>query len=394
MKKEMTSRQRMLAALNHEEVDYVPCSFMMYKGLFSKCKSYLDFIRQELALGLDTYVQIPPRPPNLISDSYNLHGLPVNYHPTVEIKEWKEEVKGERWPILIKEYSTPAGILRAEVYQDDDWPFGDHVPFLNDFVDTRSRKFIVENENDLKALKYLLVPSTEEEIQTFRDESNPVLDFAHEHDLLVAGGWGVGADLISWVFGLENMIYASYDQPDLLLRMLGIIEEWNRHRMKVVIDAGIDLYIKRAWYENCDFWSPSSWKKYIYPILKEDIKYAHSRGIKFGYLITANTMPLLDMVLDIGVDVLIGVDPMKWDLEATKQKLKGKICLWGGINGHLTIEQGSSEQIKHEFKNSMDILAPGGGFILSPVDNVREDTALSQENVQSLIDMWKLKIKN
>jgi hypothetical protein len=37
----------------------------------------------------------------------------------------------------------------------------------------------------------------------------------------------------------------------------------------------------------------------------------------------------------------------------------------------------------------MEILAPGGGFILSPVDNVREDTPRSRENVSAMIKAWQ-----
>jgi len=35
------------------------------------------------------------------------------------------------------------------------------------------------------------------------------------------------------------------------------------------------------------------------------------------------------------------------------------------------------------------MLAPAGGAILSPVDNVREDTPISRHNVQALIDEWR-----
>ena len=171
----MTSRQRLLAALRCQPVDYVPCSFMLFKGLWNKSGTYLDFIQKQLDLGLDAFVQIPPRQPGKSSDSYNLHGLPVHYSPEVTVREWKETILNERWPILIKEYQTPAGTLRAEVNQDPEWPYGDHLPFLDDYVETRARKFIIEGRDDLEALQYLLVPPSPEDITTFKAEifSNP-----------------------------------------------------------------------------------------------------------------------------------------------------------------------------------------------------------------------------
>ena len=71
----MTSRQRMLAALSGQKPDYVPCSFMLFKGLWNKSATYLDFIQKQLDLGLDPFVQIPPRTPGQVSDCYNRAGI-------------------------------------------------------------------------------------------------------------------------------------------------------------------------------------------------------------------------------------------------------------------------------------------------------------------------------
>ena len=172
MKNSMTSRQRMLAAIDCNEVDHVPCSFMLFKGLLASSHSYFEFIQRQLALGVDVFVQIPPRSPKPVSDSYNLHGLPVSYHPSVKIREWKEQQTGDKWPVMFKVYETPVGNLQAEVYQDDEWPYGDHVPFLDDYIESRSRKFLIDNLNDLEPLRYLLVPPSSAEVAEFHSVSS------------------------------------------------------------------------------------------------------------------------------------------------------------------------------------------------------------------------------
>jgi len=385
----MSSRQRMLAALSCQYPDHVPCSFMLYNALKERCSSYIEFIERQLAMGLDTVVQLPPRPRGVTNDYYNLHGLPVTYDPRVMVKEWVEEPSGAANRLMIKEYHTPAGVLRTEVNQTSDWRLGDHVPFLDDYLIPRSLKFLVTAAADLPALRYLLVPPTQAEIAAFHLESQPALDLARQHDLLVSGGWGVGADLVGWIYGLEQMAFAVYDAPEMLSEMLAIIATWNRQRMQVVLEAGVDLYIKRSWYENLDFWTPRTWRKFIYPILAEDVALAHQHGVKFGYIITSSCMALLPLFAELGIDVLIGVDPMQWDLAETNHKLGGKVALWGGMNGHLTVEQGVPEQVRAGVELAMRELAPGGGFILSPVDNVREDTPTAQANVAVLIDEWR-----
>jgi hypothetical protein len=383
-----SSRQRMLAALNGQP-GRVPCSFMLYNGLKSTCHSYLEFLQKQLDLGLDTCVELPLRPPVVVNDYYNLHGLPVSYHPAVEVREWKEQAAGEALPILVKEYHTPAGMLRAEVRQTADWRWGDHVPFLDDFIIPRAQKFLVETDTDLDALQYLLVAPAPQEVTAFQHESQPLLDFAHAHDLLVSGGWGVGVDLAGWIFGLENMVYAIHDRPAFVHRLLEMIAAWNRRRMEVVLKAGIDLFIKRAWYENCDFWSPSKFRQFIAPILESDAALAHSRGVKFGYIITSNCMPLLADIRAAGVDCILGVDPHCWDLQAARERTGGQVTLWGGVNGHLTVEHGSPQEVRGEVRRALEALAPNGRFILSPVDNVREDSETSRRNVNALIDEWQ-----
>jgi len=384
----MSSRERMLAALACAESDHAPCSFMMYGALKSLSRDYEDFIDRQVSMGLDAFVELPPRPPIVVSDHYNLHGLPVNFDRGVKVEEWVEHIPEEEAPILVKEYRTPAGTLRAEVRQTPDWRWGEHVPFLDDYVIPRSRKFLVTEESDMQSLGYLLVPPTTEETTAFAREVGSTLAIARKHDLLVTGGWGVGADLIGWVCGLQNMMYMVYDQPEFLRHLLDLIGSWNRKRMELVLQAGVDLYIKRAWYENLDFWTPSTWREFLYPILKADVEAAHDRGAKFGYLITSNCMGLLESIADAGVDVVIGVDPHAWDLQGAKNTLRGRVCLWGGVNGHLTVESSLPDDVRAEVRESLAVLGEGGGFILSPVDNVREDTPRSRENVKALVNEW------
>jgi hypothetical protein len=385
----MSSRQRLLAALSCEQTNAIPCAFMLFNGLKDESCDYLDFIQRQLDLGLDAYVEIPPRPKVVKNDHYNLHGLPVSYHPDVRIKEWKETQDDQPYPMLIKEYHTPAGVLRAEIRQDDEWRWGDHVPFLDDYLVGRSKKFIVDGPAELNALRYLLVPPTQEEIANFKADSSPVLEFARKNDLLVVGGWGVGADLTGWVYGLQRLPYAVFDQPEFIAELLDIIARWNRTRTEILLQAGIDLLFKRAWYENCDNFTPRHFRQLIKPILAADVAQAHQYGAKFGYVITSNCMPLLDDIRETGVDVIIGADPAQWNLEAAHQKLAGRVCVWGGVNGHLTVEMGKPEDVRAEVQKAMEIFSPGGGFILSPVDNVREYTPTARTNVAALISAWK-----
>lgn len=392
MAKEFSSRERMMAAIECREPDYVPLCFMIFSVLKSRCRDQYEFVEQQLELGLDAVVELPAAPPHKDSYHSDLHGLPVRFDPRVRVREWREDRVDEKHPLLHKEYVTPSGTLRTVVSKAEDWPYGDRVPLFDDYLIPRSRKFLVTDRTDLEHLKYLLTSPSKQESSEFIQTSRLAKEFAHSRGLLVTGGWGVGIEAACWMCGIEDLILAAVYDPGFVEEMAQLIARWNQERMQVILDAGVDLFIRRGWYESADFWPPDLYRRFILPSLQKEVQMAHDAGAKFGYIMTTGTMPLLDMLLESGIDVLIGVDPVQGrgtDLPELKRKLSGKICMWGGVNGFVTVEMGSKEEIESAVETAINILAPGGGFILSPVDNIRDTSEEVWKNVQVMIEAWK-----
>ncbi len=383
----------MLSALDHEEADHVPLCFMIYAALRGRCRDDHEFVERQLEMGLDATVALQLPSSESPPQHRDLPGLPVRFHPDVEVSEWREERPGERYPLVLhKEYHTPAGVLTTVVNRTEDWPYGDHVPFLDDYLCPRSRKFLIDGPGDLEALRYLLVPPTAKDVVAFREKSEDDRKFAASHDLLVTGGRGVGLDASAWLCGFRGVALAAVRQPEFLDELAEILHEWNRQRMKVFLDAGVDLFIRRGWYEGTDFWSPALYRRFILPHVRDEIEMAHEAGARFGYIMTSGSMPLLEMLADAGLDVLIGVDPVQGrgtDLALMKRKLAGKVCLWGGVNGFITVETGSKDQITDAVTRAVKVLGPSGGFILSPVDNIRENSPRARKGVMAMIGAWK-----
>ncbi len=391
--KKYSSRERMLAALQNKETNYIPCSFMLFSALADRCKDRFEFTERQLGLGLDPRVELPE--------------LPLRLHPEVRVREWKEKLKSECF--LHKEYQTPSGKLISVVRKTEDWPFGNSVPLFSDYLAPRSRKFLVEREEDLEALRYLFNEPTADDISAFREQAKKLKGFAADKRLLVSGGWTylgsekgmdkdagtMGADALMWLCGMEEALLLATDEPETVKRLLQTISEWNMRRMEVYLEQGIDLLIRRAWYESTDFWSPSLYRQFVFPLLKKEIELAHQAGAKFGYMMTSGVMPLLDAFLELGIDVLIGVDPVQGkgtDLKLLKERVNGKMCLWGGVNGSLTIERGKEEEVQDAVEKSISLLG-NKGFILSPVDNVTDNSARTWNNIRIMIKTWKRKLE-
>ena len=387
----LTPRERLVKTINHQEADHIPCCFMSFAIM--RQRQHDDWYAVALAekeLGLDPMLFIPSAPRAMRRDHPDLRGLPVRFHPEVKVRQWHTQVPGD-YDLLHKEYTTPAGVLSTFIKVTEDWPHGDHLPFVDDYQIPRSTKPLINTPEDLDALSFLMQPPQEADIAAYLQEAQKAHHFAQSEGVLLAGGWGVGMDMANWLCGMESLMAMTMEQPEFVEEVLERIHTWNKQRMRVVLQGGVDLYIRRAWYEGCDFVTPRFYRRAILPRLKAEVDLAHERNVKFGYICSSGTKPMLDFYLEAGIDVLIGIDPIQGthtDMSLMKQKLGERVCLWGGVSGAVTVEQGSASDVRAAVRHAIQVLGPSG-FILSPVDNLTVDQPLTWGNINVLIDEWR-----
>jgi hypothetical protein len=352
--------------------------------------NWFKVAESELSMGLDSMLFIPMAPRSQRKDHPDLRGLPVRFHPQVKIKEWRED-NSSGSGVLYKEYSTPAGKLTTRVNLSEDWPHGDHIPFIDDYQIPRVIKPLVTCRQDLEALAFLLMPPQDDDIIQFNYEAAAAHAFSSGHGILLVGGWGVGMDMANWLCGIENLMVLSVDQLDFVTDLFEMIYQWNLKRMEVVLSAPVDLYFRRAWYEGRDFVLPKFYQQVILPRLAAEVNLAHEHGVKFGYICTSGTRPMVDYYLQAKIDVLVGVDPVQdphANLPNLHSRLGGKVSLWGGVSAAVTVEMGSETDVRQAVRQAIHDLGPDG-FILSPVDNLTVDEPRCWQNIKYFIDEWQ-----
>jgi hypothetical protein len=57
------------------------------------------------------------------------------------------------------------------------------------------------------------------------------------------------------------------------------------------------------------------------------------------------------------------------------------------MNSAVTLGSGRRQDVENAVRNAIEILAPGGGFVLAPIDQLFEDTRW--ENVLTMIETWR-----
>jgi len=381
----------MLAAIRGEAPDYVPLSFMLFAALRAERQDWFGHVEAQIELGLDAVANMLGFVPTAPTGHVDAPGIPVNFPADVSVRQWKEAPAGARYPVLHKEYETPRGTLSVAVNQTDDWKKGDDVPLLDDFLVPRCTKYLVTGEQDLPALRYLLGEPQPDDVQKCRELWQKGKRFAQEKGILLANGWGVGGDALGWLCGLENAVMLAVDAPEFLDALMDVISEWNRRRMELMLEVGLDLFVHRAWYEGTSYWSPALFRRFMLPRIEREVELAHEAGAYYSYVLTVGGLQFADLLLEAGVDVLIGVDPVQdhgMDMTALKATLGADVCLWGGMNGFVTVERGTPQQVRAAVRTAVETLGPAG-FILSPVDNVTAGSDAVWQNVLALIDEWK-----
>jgi hypothetical protein len=391
MKPEMTSRERMLCTMDYKEVDYTPCSFMLFYNLTNKVMDPKEIAEAELKMGLDATV--------------NVGNLRNSFHPDTKYSEWTDKIDGVNY--FNRKLETPKGPLTQRIVQINDWPNEKFFPMFDDYIVPRAKEVFLKPEKDLDKLQYLLGPASKENIDNLRESAKEAKKIADKYSILqVAGELSrniftsgyysliMGADAISWLSGFVDVMILSLTKPEIIKEYVDFISEWNMKQIEIYLDiTDVDLIARRAWYETTEFWTPDAYRDIIAPTIKREADLVHRAGKKYGYMITSAFLPIIDHILDTGIDVLIGFDPVEGkgtSMDVVKEKfLNKKKTIWGGVSGAVTLENGTLKETEKAAMDAIKVLGKQGGFILSPVDNVREETSVVWANTNKFIDTWK-----
>jgi uroporphyrinogen decarboxylase len=294
---------------------------------------------------------------------------------------------------MVKEYETPAGTLRQEVYRTDEkagpWPVPQEARLFDDYNVPRFRRALVESEADLAPLRYLLQPPEGEALAAFREEARRVRAGCDRLGVLLAVWGPVGTDAAVWLGGLPNLIYLALDQPGVFAELLDLIHARDQRLVEILLDSPVELIVRRGWYDHGDFWSPALYEKYMAPRLQELTNMVHQGGRLMAYTMSTAMGPFLDTLARIGYDLHYHVDPVqgKADLRQVKATLGRRTALAGGMNSAVTLERGSDAEIRRAVQQAVEILAPGGRFLLEPVDGLFPTTPW--HSVEVLIEAWR-----
>ncbi len=385
----MTSRQRLLAAMDHQSVDHTPLLLRFWSlggpedNIPFNWRDEVQRVQATLALGLDDTLLL--QPPLGYTEEYHPEGLPGVSSRVERLPPGAAEGQ----PRLRKVFRSPAGELATTVRQTNDWPHGEDVHLFDDYNLSRLVEPLVKSQADLPRLRGLLANPAPEQVDEWRLHAAQLKAEAGRLGVVLDGGWCALGDAAMWLCGMERILYGQMDDPDFIAGLLDVLLEWELGRIDLLLAAGVDEVVHMAWYESTDFWTPRAYRRLLRPRLEQIIRRVHARGARFRYIMTKSWKPYREDFLEMGIDCLTGVDPVQdqLDLQEVKRQVGGQVCLMGGLNSAVMLDQWDEPRIRQAVQQALEIMAPGSGFILYPVDAIFNNQPW--EKVLYTIQCWK-----
>lgn len=343
--KKMTSRERMLTALNRGVPDRLPVTIHQWQPYhLSKYMGGASEIQAFQQVGLDAAITI-----------WDANDAKTT--PQWQVETRKTALPEGNWRI---DYTihTPEGILTQ---QDES---NDKTTWTVDFL-------IKEPEDMLLVKKYLPVPKLNKEfVQQCKKELGSAgilrgLVFGEQ-----AGPWQHAACL----FGVERLIMMTFDDPGWVHELLESLTEKKLQFIEQSLDgADFDLIEMGGGAASSTVISPKIFRNFCLPYDRQLHDALHRIGHKVVYHTCGGMMPILELIVENGCDASETLSPSGVGGDANPEEIKrrigSKVCLIGGMDQVNILTSGNPEQIRAEVQRLFAALGPGGGYMLSASDH-------------------------
>lgn len=208
-------------------------------------------------------------------------------------------------------------------------------------------------------------------------------------DAFIAGhASGQSMNFLVSMRGSQQALLDLIDNPLLAHKIMELGTEISIQIGYALIEAGVDaIYIGDAWASSTII-SPQQYKEFCFPYHKKATEAFHERGVPVYLHICGNCMPILEYMVETGVDAIEPLDPLGGvDIAEVKRRVGDKVCLKGGVNT-LTLLRGTPNDVMKEAKYCIESAGKGGGYILGTGDDIPAEAPI--ENVQAMVEAARL----
>ena len=176
-----------------------------------------------------------------------------------------------------------------------------------------------------------------------------------------------------YLAGFENLLMALVEEPELVRGLVNLSVEMNLAMARECARHGADFVFTGDDYASTErpFMSPKAFGEFFYPGLKQVVAGFHEVGLPVIKHTDGNIRPLLDMILDSGIDCLDPIDPIAgMDIAEMKARYGDRVALKGNVDCAHTLTFGSEREVVEETRAVIRKAGMGGGLIVSSSNSI------------------------
>ena len=396
----LTSRERVLMTLQHEEPDRVPMdlgssrSTGISANAYQNLKAYMGItsetvcfdVKQNLAypdfellrrLGVDVVI-LPRLVPSV--------GIPID-----------EMVPGQLpcggGPCLLSAHYHPVALGGGAmgIYDQEGHLLAKRAATSHFYDECYHPLQDAEDEGDID--RNLKLPSiSDEEMVWLRQRAKDI----YEHtDFCISAATSSSLFEKGWKdWGMQTFMENLYCEPELVEYYLDKMTDAYIVMMERYLDAVGD-YVQIV-QNNDDFGSqlnmllsPELYRKFFKPRharINEAIR-RKKKDIHISLHCCGSIYPIIGDIIESGYDILnpIQKEAANMDPYAIKKNFGDHVTIWGGAcSTQTTLTHGSIDEIVAECKEMMKCYAPGGGFVYAAIHNIQAD--ISPEKIMAVFE--------
>jgi uroporphyrinogen decarboxylase len=373
----MNSRERVLAALDHREPDRIPFDLGgtgatgIHITAYQNLRQYLglphveirtdDIIQQLATVDADVAERLGTDCRNVAPRSSAIYNL-----------EFRDE----------GDYTA----------YTDEWGIDWRMPKQGGFYYDMYRHPMAKADRIEDVLDYQWPDATDpHRFEGLRQRARAVHD---QGKVVILGGLCAGVtEMHSWLRGYVPYYMDFHTNPGLAEYLMDkVVELKMAYWERALSEAGeyVDVIMEADDMAGQDrlLISPATYRQYIKPRHTQLFAFIKRRSSARIFFHSCGAIrPLIGDLIESGIDILNPVQKSAagMDLVELKREFGRDVVFWGGgVDTQRVFGTGTQQEVRDDVKQSLDALAPGGGFVFGTVHN-------TQANVpaENFMAMWE-----
>jgi len=335
----MTNRERVIAAIKHQQTDKVPHNVTFTKEMLDKMIAYT---------GNPDYIST--------IDNHFAHRMSLT-KPQIP-------VEGK-----LEHYQDEFGIIWNKSGVDKD--IGVVAEYLLDSPE--------------KIASYEPPPVDEDFIR----EKCELLMEIKAHNFAIAS---IGFTIFerAWsLCGMTDLLEYMLTEQEAVESLFSKLAQRNIRKAQIALEYDIDgvLYGDDWGQQKGMIMGPPLWRKLIKPNTAAMYAEVKKKGKYVLHHSCGDIKEIFDDLIEIGLDVHQTFQPEIYDLVEYKEKLKNRLTIWGAISTQADLPFKTPDEIYDLTRRTMDILGKNGGYIAAPTHDVPGD--VPPENLEAMVRAFK-----